>query len=416
MPVVKRNMLCLKNKENLDLGQVILYEPYKNILLKFYELATDPKAVEFDPISRIFDGLESVSDEFKYYYEALLAVSSYYQHSKGGKGKLIEKRLSSLVETCTVNIKMSEIPLWLENPALHRKKGIFTLNGLTRDEKRIIRLSEWSYIGNEDSTTDVGNLIAPESTIVLMELKNRVDSGGTAARREIWQKKFVTLLKLFQKAKLYKRSEEEISFKELISKFGYRSVEIYLGILFSVDGTPATLKADKETGFYISNKEGLRDLLQYVQNTTIEIIHIDWDRVEVILDWNGMRIKIGALYGNEIPLKLFRKKYSITDLLVLKYDDIWLGQLMSIWERSVLLKKKTNFSVSIKAILLRDEIARILYDEFIESEGEEESLRDLVDYLLDNYPTLFSDIFCPEQRELKEYLGDVIQFVGAVEA
>ncbi|NPA34122.1 MAG: hypothetical protein GXO48_04230, partial [Chlorobi bacterium] len=60
MPLVKRNMLCLKNKENLDLGHIILYEPYKNILLRFYELATDPKAVEFDPVSRIFDGLESV--------------------------------------------------------------------------------------------------------------------------------------------------------------------------------------------------------------------------------------------------------------------------------------------------------------------------------------------------------------------
>ncbi len=416
MPVVKRNMLCLKNKENLDLGHVILYEPYKNILLKFYELATNPKAIEFDPLSRIFDGLESVSDEFKYYYEALLAVSSYYQHSKGGKGKFIEKKLSSLVETCTLNIKMSEIPLWLENPALHRKKGIFTQNGLTREEKRSIRRFEWSYLGDKDSTTDIGNLIAHENTIVLMELKNRVDSGGTAARREIWQNKFVTILELFQKERLYKRSEEEVSFKELINKFGYSSVEIYLGILFGVDGKPATIESDIGAGFYISNKEGLRDMLEYLQNTEIEIKCIDRDRLELILACDGMKIQIGALYGNEIPFRLFRKQYSITDLLVLKYDDIWLGQLMSIWERSILLKEKTNLSLSFKDSLRRDETARILYDEFIESEGEDRLLRHLVDYLLDNYPGLFSDRLCPEQRELKEYLGDVIQFVGAVEA
>ena len=182
-------------RENLDLGHMLLYAPYKNILTKFVELSINPKAIEFDPISKIFDGLESISEGLKHYYEALLGVTSYYQHSQGGRGKYIEKKFASLVNSCSLNIKLSELPFWLQYPDLHRKKGIFTLKNLSSNEKSIIRRIDWDYIGKEDETTDLGNLLKKEKTIVLIELKNRVDSGGTAARREIWTKKFKTILK-----------------------------------------------------------------------------------------------------------------------------------------------------------------------------------------------------------------------------
>ncbi len=32
MTIKKRNLLCLKKKENFDIGHLILYEPYKIIL------------------------------------------------------------------------------------------------------------------------------------------------------------------------------------------------------------------------------------------------------------------------------------------------------------------------------------------------------------------------------------------------
>ena len=48
--ILKRNLLCVKKKENLDLGHLLLYEPYKNILEKFVKLAIERSATDFDPI------------------------------------------------------------------------------------------------------------------------------------------------------------------------------------------------------------------------------------------------------------------------------------------------------------------------------------------------------------------------------
>ena len=416
MPIKKRNLLCLKNKENLDLGHTILYEPYKNILVKFYELSTSPHAIEFDPVSRIFDGLESVSEDFKYYYEALLGVTSYYQHSQGGKGKYIEKRFSSLVETCSINIKISEFPLWLENPALHRKRGIFTLNGLTREEKRIIRTQEWNYYGHEDETTDIGNLLRNDKTIVLVELKNRVDSGGTSARREIWTKKFRTILDLLMNDSLFEKNGLKYSLADILMSYHYEKIEIYIGILFNVDGSPATPEGDKEKGFYSSNREGFQDLLNYIQKNKLDTVNINDSNLTLSIDIGNLHITFGALYGNQIPIKLFRKDYSVSDLLVLKYDDIWISQLTSIWERALLLERGENFTIIFKRILLRDSQIRNLYNIFIESEGDVKSLKDLVNLLLSKYSSEFNGDLCPLQRDCEEYLADIIQLIGAVES
>ena len=416
MGIKRRNLLCLKNKENLDIGHVILYEPYKNILLKFYDLSTNPLAIEFDPVSRIFDGLESVSDDFKYYYEALLGVTSYYQHSQGGRGKYIEKRFSSLVETCSINIKISEFPLWLDNPALHRKKGIFTLNGLTREEKRIIRTQQWNYHGREDETTDVGNLLRNDKTIVLVELKNRVDSGGTAARREIWTKKFRTILDLLIDDSLFEKDGHRYSIVDILKVHGYEKIEIYIGILFNVDGSPATSEGDQERGFYSSNREGFRDLLHYIERNNLDLVDINESNLTLTIRIEDLDITFGALYGNQIPMKLFRREHSISDLLVLRYDDIWLSQLTSIWERAFLLQYGTNFTKIFKRILLRDDKIRDLYNRFIESEGDIEQLHHLVDLLISKYSSEFSSDLCPPQRDLDEYLADIIQFMSAVES
>ncbi|MEM3488055.1 MAG: hypothetical protein QXO75_00090 [Nitrososphaerota archaeon] len=188
MGIKKRKLLCIRKKENLDLGHLLLYKPYKNILINFENLMTDPKFIEFDPVSKVFSGLESVSEDIKHYYESLLGVTSYYQASKGGRGKYIEKKLSSVIETCSLDIKLNELPIWLTYPSLHRKKGIFTFEELSSEEKSILRKSEWDWLGGkeDDETIDLGNILEKEKRVIFVELKNRIDSGGTAARREIW--------------------------------------------------------------------------------------------------------------------------------------------------------------------------------------------------------------------------------------
>ena len=184
--ITKRNLLCVKGKEKLDLGQLLLYKPYKNILENFKELCINVDAKDFDPVAKVYGGLLSVPSEIREYYEALLGVTSYYQHSQGGRGKYIEKKIASSFDTCSLSIKLSELPFWLEKPSVHKKKGIFTLQGLTLEEKKILRTIDWDWLGNKDISIDVGSIIQNEKAVVLVELKNRVDTGGTAGRREIW--------------------------------------------------------------------------------------------------------------------------------------------------------------------------------------------------------------------------------------
>lgn len=160
--------------------------PLRNLgLINFQKLCTDVNAKDFDPVAKVYDGLLSVPSEIREYYEALLGVTSYYHHSQGGRGKYIEKRIASSFETCSLDIELSNLPFWLEYPYLHKKKGIFTQQGLSSEEKKTLRTIEWDWLGDKDVSTDVGSIIQDEKTMVLVELKNRVDTGGTAGRREI---------------------------------------------------------------------------------------------------------------------------------------------------------------------------------------------------------------------------------------
>lgn len=418
--ITKRNLLCVRKESNLDLGHLLLYKPYKNILVNFVNLATEKQAIDFDPVSRAFDGLESISGDMEHYYEALLGVTSYYQHSKGGKGKYVEKKISSVMRTCSMNIKLSELPVWLEYPELHRKKGILTQTGLTTEEKIILRNIEWNWLGREDETTDVGNFLPKDNSLILVELKNRVDSGGTAGRREIWTKKFMTILEILaNKTLIYSHGDRKYSLPDLLAQFNMGKFEIYIGILFNVEGTPATKEGDRQRGFFSSNLEGYRDLKNFLRsNPALEIEKEDIDNLVLDLSLSDSRLKlrVGALYGNEIPKALFHKDYSVSDLLLLRYDDVWLSQLIAIDERAQLLKSGKNFMVNFIDLLKRDRDLRLKYSNLIESECGERELNEIVIYLFGNYPSIFTNKLLPAGKNKKEYLADVVQILCAYEA
>lgn len=421
MPIKKRNLLCLRKKENLDLGHLLLYEPYKNILEKFVELAIKKEAKDFDPVAKVYDGLLSTPTEMKDYYEALLGVTSYYQHSKGGRGRYIEKKIASSFETCSLDIELSKLPFWLEHPALHKKKGIFTQQGLSLEEKKILRTIEWDWIGDRDVSTDLGSIIQDEKTIVLVEIKNRVDTGGVAGRREIWTSEkfgiFVEYLK--SNKKLFRKNGKEFSLTKLLENFGIETFEIYIGVLFDKGDNPATLQSDKVNGFYSSSKQGFEYLKNLIiQSSTIEIVGGDSEnlQMELNLTYSRLKVKIGALYGNDITLKLFRKSFPVSDLLLLKYDDIWLFQLMTIDERAMLLNYQKNYMAIFLDLLKRDKDLRIMYDDIINSECGETELNATVNYLLNKYNAIFENKLLPAGKEKAQYLADVIQMLCATDA
>lgn len=425
MTIKKRNMLCIKKKETLDIGHLLLYNPYKNILLNFFELATKKEAKDFDPVAKVYHGLLSAPPEIRDYYEALLGVTSYYQASKGGRGRYIEKKLASSFDSCSLDIKLSQIPFWLIHPTIHKKKGIFTQQGLSTTEKRVVRSFHWDWVKDNDEETDIGSIIKNEKAMVLMEIKNRVDSGGTSARREIWtsQKFGVILDQLIENKKVYRKHEsgkvEDFTFAEMLLHFDIQCLGMYIGILFDITDAPASIDTDKRNGFYSSSKEGFNYLLNKMKKSgKFDIVDVDDEKLRVKAKHkpSNIIVKCGALYGNEVTEELFRKKVPVSDLLLLRYDDIWLSQLIAISERANLLRFGKNYATILKEILIKDWNVRKLYDEFINSEGSEESLNKLINFLLTKYSESFPPELCLLSKEKDEYLADVIQFLGAVEA
>jgi len=419
--MIKRNLLCVKRKEKLDLGELLLYEPYKNILQNFLELATKIEAKDFDPVAKVYDGLLSVPKEIKEHYESLLGVTSYYQHSQGGRGRYIEKKMASAFESCSLDIRLSELPLWIEYPALHKKKGIFTLNGLTAQEKEIIRRMPWDWTGDRDESTDVGTVLKNEKTIVLAEVKNRVDSGGSSARREIWtsQKFGIIVDYLLRNEKIYRKDNREFSLAELLKFFNRENLELYMGVLFDKGDRPATIEADRRNGFYSSSKEGFLYLRNKIKaHKEIKILNEDLEnlKIELLLLNSYLNLKIEALYSDDVTLKLFRKKSPVSDLLLLKYDDTWLSQLIIIDERTFLLKNNKNFLIILKDLLKRSKELRDKYNKLISSEGAKKELNEITTYLLSKYSDLFNETLVPKEKEKDEYLGDIIQVLCASEA
>jgi len=419
--IVKRNLLCVKDKNRLELGQVLLYEPYKNILMNFKELCININAKDFDPVAKVYDGLLSVPVEIREYYEALLGVTSYYQHSQGGKGKYIEKKLASSFETCSLNIEISKLPFWLEYPELHKKKGIFTQQGLFQEERSIFRTIEWDWIGDRDVSVDVGSIIKDENAMVLAEIKNRVDNGGTAGRREIWtSEKFgIFVGYINSNKKIFRKKEEEFSFIELLESFGIKVLELYIGVLFDKSDNPATVETDRIHGFYSSSKQGFEYLKNLIkQSPSIDIVKEDSENLQMglSLTYSNLKVNIGALYGNDITSRLFRKSLPVSDLLLLRYDDIWLSQLITIEERAILLKNGRNYMTTFLDLLKRDRDLRIRYDDLINSECEEIKLERIIDYLLDKYSTDFENRLLPAGKDKEGYLADIIQVLCVCEA
>ncbi|HPC36695.1 MAG TPA: hypothetical protein P5268_07235 [Candidatus Marinimicrobia bacterium] len=347
-------------------------------------------------------------------------VTSYYRNSQCGKGKYIEKTIASSFEKCSLNIELSSWPLWFEYPSLHKRKGIFTQQGLSNEEKIKIRTLPWDWIGKNDVNTDVGCILNDEKSLVLVELKNRVDSGGTAGRREIWtSEKFGFYIDyLINNNKIFRKDNKEFSLAEFLEIHGINTLEIYIGVLFGVGDFPASIEEDRVHGFYSSSKQGFEHLLSNISEAkNIKIVNSDSENLnmELQLSYSKLKVKIGAIYGNEITFKLFRKNFPVTDLLLLKYDDIWLSLLKTIDERAVLLKQNKNLSTSFQKLLKADGTLRSIYNSMVISECAEKDLINIVNYCLTKYSNDINELI-PENHDIDEYLSDLIQMFCAIDS
>ncbi|MEM2909334.1 MAG: hypothetical protein QW171_04195 [Candidatus Bilamarchaeaceae archaeon] len=152
----------------------------------------------------------------------------------------------------------------------------------------------------------------------------KVYSGCTAGRIELMEKfnKFTKLIVGNQ------------NFKNCIKNSGIKNVFLIGGVLFDIQGEPATKQKDEEWGIcYNGLIRGKDDILKTLKEANIEYVESDNNSTEkaFIIKYNidGININIVAVYGNEVIKNIFagKQKHDISyfkkQLEKMLYDDLW---------------------------------------------------------------------------------------------
>jgi len=258
----------------------------------------------------------------------------------------------------------------------------------------------------------------------------KVYSGCTAGRVELMEKfnKFTKLIIGNQ------------SFRNCIKNVGIKNIFLIGGILFDIQGEPATTQKDEEWGIcYNGLLRGKNDIIKTLKDKNVHH-NIDEEKlpekaflIEFIID--GIQVNIIAVYGNEVIKSLFvgRQKYDIEhfkkQLEEMLYDDLWLGQIITMSERAVLdqnFKKNKNLNNYVILILKNDEILSDVKK--FQLNRNNKTLEEVTDKiiemikqhdkkLLDIRPTPAEIIIksSGEDYNTRDYVADIIQFLSCKE-
>jgi hypothetical protein len=376
----------------------------KELFKKAVSLETD-----FNVFDEIFHGLAKASIEsenFHSFYESFLTITQYYQHSQAGRGSMAIKLLQELGNSEKMEFE-------------------FVLRKLPR------------FLGVEESLPDTPEtkqrfdiINKIDDNLVLCELKMKVYSGCSAGRIELMEKfhKFVRLLL------------ESEKFREVLKKGGIKNVYLVGGVLFNVEGNPATVENDKEFGIcyngLIKAREEIANTLKQagIPFKITENMHAE-RAFSMEFSLEELKFFLIAVYGNEVAKSLFvgKAKHNIDyfkqPLEGMLFDDLWLGQIVAISERAILeqmfktYKERINYLL---AIVGDDEILRMIKElpAIISEEDLQLAVSEIYEKLKANHPHLLAVKPIPavsmlataqEDYDVKHYLGDIIQFLSCGE-
>ena len=419
MPILRR-LLLLKDYNNLPDEQAAMFRTYRNRVEKLLNYTKNPTQAEWNPNFEIYHNLAPnifQSQGLYSFYKALFDVTSYYQNNKAGVPKFINSLIAKLGPAGNLQTE------------LHLKNL----------PNKMLGHSGCQWIGGnaDDVTTDVVNRIG--NSLVFVELKNRVDSGCTAGRREIWESKFLKILDhIVNNKNLYALGTKKESLSSILKRGTISRIEIYLGILFDIQGKSATVATDKAFALcYGGMVQGYRRTLEFLANNNIsynELTPADCSVEDLLVEFscNGLTIKLGAEYGNAVTDKLFNGQGANLSTLKstiqsLTYDDLWLSQLLAISERSLLLSSSNNYLLSINDLLSKDLMIyqNVLTWKDIRYKQPNEALQLLENIVnevehkinLKSLPIPIMVIlmqFYLKQYTVKDYIGDIIQVLASV--
>jgi hypothetical protein len=327
-------MLLLQNPSTLGKEESWLRKAYANIVFNLMGFAISAPSM-FDPFSAKYYGLESVQFN-KHEYQAFLEVTSYFWASKGGRGALLEKVIALESGRNSANgVLLVRIPALIESA-----KGIKERN-------------QWRLAGTIPRLKfDLVNIL--DDKIMFLEIKNRVDSGGTAAREEALAKKFLALCKIIQDGEkvFVKGSATEIDLPQTLLGLGIKEIEMHTRFLFNVDGNEATIDSDKINGFYGASRQLLTSYYQKQNHRYSVNLKYDKNLQRLSFEKDGLSVSVDLLYGSDVTRRFTRDQLTLSTVLgnmfTRKWDDIWLSLNLAIAQRALLLEYGTNHIIEIK--------------------------------------------------------------------
>lgn len=161
---------------------------------------------------------------------------------------------------------------------------------------------------------DLVNII--DDKLIILELKNRVDSGGTAARGEALSKKFLNICRTIESGeKIFVYQGRDRDFVEMLSILGINKVEMNLGFLFNINGKEARIEGDRLHGFYSSSKTHMKNYLNELDHNIADLLFEDENRLSLSFRKQSLSVSINMLYGNEVIQKFSGGKYGISKLM-----------------------------------------------------------------------------------------------------
>lgn len=371
MGLHSRKLLTLQDDSSLTKEQIWLKKAYANIIYRLIE-STISTSFEFDPFVSKFMGIESVEYD-KFQYQALLEITSYFWASKGGRGSLLEKIIAHLGNSYST----SGVTLF---------KIFSTLTARNNDIKGPNRKGlEWvSKTNIKKLKFDLVNIIGDR--LIILELKNRVDSGGTAAREEALSKKFFAVSRVIESEdKIFRYHGNDYDFAEMLSLLGINKIEMILGFLFNINGKEATSDGDKSRGFYSSSRTHMKNYMNEPHPNIKNLIFHARDKLGLTFKKQSLLASIAVVYGNEVIHRFTSRHYDISKIMekvfAVVWDDIWLVLNIAIQQRATLLVYGKNHITYLMYLKESDKYFDEMFTRFCHDSADSKTLLDLVNYV-----------------------------------
>lgn len=419
MPILRR-LLLLKEYSGLTQEEMALYRSYKNRVISLIEYAENPVRAEWSVPVAIFHNMTPENlptKELHAFYRALFDVTSYYQHNTAGIAKFGNALVSKLgpSKDLVPELRLKHLP------------------------SKLLGDTTYKWIGTNDDnvTTDIVNRV--EDSAIFLEFKYRTDSGCTAGRREVWETKFLKIVKHIVTGKsLFAKGSRRESLSQVLRNAGVNTVELYIGILFDIKGNFATVGEDQKFICYGGMQESYQRTLTYLDQNNVsytELTPVDPDTESFLLEFNsnGITIKIGAKYANSAIDSLFKGEGK--DISTIKtmidsfiYEDLWLSQLLAISERAMLLSHNNNYFLTIKSLLesqhqLRKEAGLFSQIRYSEPNNALTVLTNLAHKIIVEHKAMFDELPTPmmvaimqayvKNYMIEDYIADVTQILVA---